>query len=78
MLVGHMLPSKRCQQQGFVQSKQASGLQSNLEMRSASVQQLISHCGREIVSGPYIDPASGHAPQEKPVFIRQRCAFPAS
>jgi GMP synthase (glutamine-hydrolysing) len=29
--------------------------QFHLEMTPTGVQQLITHCGREIVSGPYID-----------------------
>jgi GMP synthase-like glutamine amidotransferase len=51
----HVLQSKGCQQQGFVYREQVIGLQFHLEITPASVQQLITHCGREIVPGPYID-----------------------
>jgi GMP synthase-like glutamine amidotransferase len=51
----HVLQSEGCQQQGFVYREQVIGLQFHLEITPASVQQLITHCGREIVPGPYID-----------------------
>jgi len=46
--------SAGCENQAFVYNDRVTGLQFHLESTAASVQQLVEHCGDELVGGRYI------------------------
>lgn len=50
--------SDGCRNQAFSMGDHVLGLQFHLESTARSVEQLIAHCGREIVPGPYIQEVS--------------------
>lgn len=55
----HVAQSAACANQAFVYDGRVVGLQFHLEATPAGVNQLVTHCGAEIIAAPYIqDPAS--------------------
>lgn len=50
----HLAKSEACENQAFVYNEKVIGLQFHLEATRQSVQQIIEHCGDEIVEGKYI------------------------
>lgn len=50
----HVASSAGCAHQAFIYNEQVIGLQFHMETTPASAQQIIAHCGDEIVEGRYI------------------------
>ncbi|MBI5062346.1 MAG: type 1 glutamine amidotransferase [Desulfatitalea sp.] len=50
----HLAQSEACRHQAFFYPPGAVGLQFHLESTPESIEQLIAHCGHELVPGPYI------------------------
>lgn len=54
----HLWSSAACRNQGFLYGGKVLGLQFHLETTPASLAQLISHCGDELVTAPWVQRAS--------------------
>jgi GMP synthase (glutamine-hydrolysing) len=54
----HLALSEACPHQAFFYPPAALGLQFHLESTRPSIEQLIAHCGHELVPGPYIQSAA--------------------
>lgn len=55
----HLAASAACVSQAFVYRERVLGLQFHLEVTKTGVEQLCKHAAREIVPGPFIEPAVG-------------------
>ena len=67
--------SEACENQAFVFRERVLGLQFHLEVTSAGIQQLIEHCGAELVEGPFIQKAEAlRAGEERFAEINQTLA----
>jgi GMP synthase (glutamine-hydrolysing) len=54
----HLARSEACRHQAFFYPPGLLGLQFHLESTTESIDQLIAHCGHELVPGPYIQSAA--------------------
>jgi GMP synthase (glutamine-hydrolysing) len=60
----HLAQSEACRHQAFFFPPAVIGLQFHLESTQESIAQLITHCGHELVTGPYIQSAAQIRGQE--------------
>lgn len=54
----HLAASEACASQAFLYDERILGLQFHLESTPETVRQLVTHCGDELVGGPYIHTAA--------------------